>query len=643
MRRRFAKLVLGLLVTAIPLVGSPSALGVNAPQSVIVSPNPVDNTPQVLGSPDEQVEAVAQIGNTVYVGGKFTREQETPTGDVFRRSWLFAYDATTGMIVKKFHPHIDARVYAIAVAPAGNALFIGGEFHFIDGVEKDFVAKIDAVTGAPVKTWGVRIYDSVRDVIVRNDTVYIAGDFEKVDGSPRVGLAALDAETANVRANLDVPFTNQRKGPQPVVKKIDITPDGSTLVAVGNFTKVGGLDRTELAVLDLTTAPASVANWETDRWKAQCIPSEDSYAQDVDISPDGSYFVTVSIGYFYPGTLCDAAARWEIDQTGSKIQPTWVDYTGGDSLLSVAVTGTAVYVGGHQRWMNNPFATGVAGPGGVPREGIAALDPVNGLPYSWNPGRSRGNGVFVQYASHEGLYLGTDTDRLGGEYHSKFGFFPVDGGEAVPRAVSGSVPGRLFRMGYDDGVLRGRPFDGSSFGDATDAAPLTDWSQARGAFMVNGILYTAWSDGHVYARTFDGSTTGPPVDLATTSFDAAGATNPARITGMFFKHGRIFYTARHDRRMHYRYFTPESGVIGAEQFNVRRTSAIVNWRHVRGMTLASGKLYFATDEAGDAHDGNLYSMTWRRNHPIAGTQERISGPDVDGISWKSRGLFIYSP
>ena len=40
------------------------------------------------------------------------------------------------------------------------------------------------------------------------------------------------------------------------------------------------------------------------------------------------------------------------------VAPAWVDFTGTDSLYSVAVTSAAVYVGGHERWLNNPYGSG---------------------------------------------------------------------------------------------------------------------------------------------------------------------------------------------------------------------------------------------------------------------------------------------
>lgn len=75
---------------------------------------------------------------------------------------------------------------------------------------------------------------------------------------------------------------------------------------------------------------------------------------EVGFSPDGRYFVVVTTGgYSSEGALCDSASRWESAQRGSGLQPTWVDRTGGDTLTDVAITDAVVYVGGHQRWMNN--------------------------------------------------------------------------------------------------------------------------------------------------------------------------------------------------------------------------------------------------------------------------------------------------
>ncbi len=137
--------------------------------------------------------------------------------------------------------------------------------------------------------------------------------------------------------------------------------------------------------------------------------------QDVDFSPDGTYFViaaTGGSGTNIDGTrsLCDSATRWETNSTGTNVKPTWVDYSGQDTIASVAVTGTAVYVGGHQRWLNNSAGFDYAGAGAVPRPGLGALDPASGVPTSWNPGRNpRGSGAASLLATSTGLWVGSDT------------------------------------------------------------------------------------------------------------------------------------------------------------------------------------------------------------------------------------------
>ena len=376
----------------------------------------------------------------------------------------------------------------------------------------------------------------------------------------------------------------------------------------------------------------SVTDWATTRFQQQCASVFDTYMRDVDISPDGSYFVVGTTGAYRAGSLCDAASRWELGATGSGQQPTWVDYTGGDTLYSVAITGTAVYVGGHQRRMNNSFAADKAGPGAVAREGIAALDPVNGLPLSWNPGRDRGVGAFALVATAQGLWIGSDTDRIGRyEYHAKIAFMPLAGGTPVPRSRVGTLPGDLFRIGTDNTMTR-RAFTGTSVGAPSTVTTGVDWSTVRGGFVVSGRLYTRHADGTMLVRDFVGTTAG-----FTTPLNLNGLTSTqfpiTRITGMFFWNGRLYYTLTGDTRLYYRWFTPESGVIGADTFTASGVTDGRNWSTVNGMTMASGRLVYATTT------GTLNAVDFTGGVPT-GTTTTISGPAIDGQSWQSRALFV---
>ena len=133
------------------------------------------------------------------------------------------------------------------------------------------------------------------------------------------------------------------------------------------------------------------------------------------------------------------------------MQPTWVDHTGNDSFESVTVTGAAIYVGGHQRWVNNSFGSDSSGRRcAVPRPGIVALDPSNGLPFSWNPGRNpRGAGAYALFATPNGLYVGSDTTYIGDHkyYRGRIAYFPLAGGKAVPSVATASLPGNVYLAG----------------------------------------------------------------------------------------------------------------------------------------------------------------------------------------------------
>lgn len=156
--------------------------------------------------------------------------------------------------------------------------------------------------------------------------------------------------------------------------------------------------------------------------------------RDVEFDPTGRYFVVGTTGAWGGWTgnrLCDSISRWEMVDAPDR-RPTWINETGGDTILSVAVTDVAVYAGGYQRWLNNESApkANTPGPTALSRSGIGALDPTTGRALTWNPGRTRGVGVRDLVATADGLLVGSDTESLGGEFHARIGMFPVAGGAA---------------------------------------------------------------------------------------------------------------------------------------------------------------------------------------------------------------------
>jgi hypothetical protein len=105
---------------------------------------------------------------------------------------------------------------------------------------------------------------------------------------------------------------------------------------------------------------------------------------------------------------------------------------------------------------------------------------------------------------------------------------------------------------------------------------------------------------------------------------------------MFLWNGRLYYTLSGDARLYYRWFTPESGTLGADTFVASGATDGRNWSTVTGTTLPSGRLLYA------AATGTLSTVAFSGGLPT-GTATVVSGAAIDGQTWQSRGLFVLTP
>ncbi|MFB4280630.1 MULTISPECIES: hypothetical protein [unclassified Nonomuraea] len=380
----------------------------------VVSADPIDSTPHVL---DGIVNAITVVGSTVVVGGSFSEVSDAARRTTYPRDNLFAYDLATGRVLPGFAPSVAGPVYGLAAGDRGT-VYVGGEFHGINHQRSRGLARLALADGSLVPGFAPRIGGGMVTSLARQGPkLYVGGDFI----SPRTALARLDAATGAPDPAFDItpgtPLTAN-------VKVYALAVSRDRLVVDGSFTTLDGHSRPQLGLIDVSGATARVAPWRTDAYARKCSGAFPSYVRGLDFSPDGRYFAVVTTGGARGG-MCDTAARFETYARGSAIRPTWVNSTGGDSLYAVAVTGAAVYVGGHQRWLNNPQGRDSAGPGAVSRPGIGAIHPRTGKALSWNPGRERGIGVKAFFAHGSGLLVGSDTTRLGREYHARIGMFPL--------------------------------------------------------------------------------------------------------------------------------------------------------------------------------------------------------------------------
>lgn len=218
------------------------------------------------GETATEVQAFAQVGSRVLVGGNFTRVQRGASArgaDVLDRYYLTAFDASTGEPVRSFAPRLDGQVKALAALPDGR-LAVGGDFRTVGGLRRAGLAVLDPSTGAVDPRWDTVLENrvaggrvSVKALEVSGGRLYVAGAFTHLVRGSSAVFARNAGRLSLATARADGAWNPNLNG---TVAAMDVAPDGSRVYLAGYFTRSGTTVASRAAALS-TAAGAAPAAW----------------------------------------------------------------------------------------------------------------------------------------------------------------------------------------------------------------------------------------------------------------------------------------------------------------------------------------------------------------------------------------------
>ena len=441
-----ARWPIGLLVVLVCLgvvFGAPGAA------FSVVGASAVANVPyvQIQGTGDSYARSSTEIGSVVYVGGMFSKVYEPSSGTTYARHNLYAYDEGT-MRVTSFAPSFDGEVWGLAHSPDGRYLYAAGNFSTVDGVARRGLARFDLTTGA-LTSFDAHLNGQARTVDDVHGHLLVGGLFTAVGSVGRVGLASLDPTTGALQSsylNARLAGTVASTAGATAVYHSAVNSAGTQMAVAGNFTSAGGATHWRVILLALGSTSATVRAWNAPILQQPCNSTDiPNYVSGLSYAADGTWLAMSATGaknlsnsFPLSQTVCDAVSRWSASAAGN-VAPNWVNYTGCDSLYSVLVEPDAVYVAGHNRWLDNPNACDQAGAGAVSRPGVGAVDPATGRALSWNPTRSRGRAADFLELTRLGVTVlsdcaasGISGDPSSGANYLAHAFHPCVGVLAAP-------------------------------------------------------------------------------------------------------------------------------------------------------------------------------------------------------------------
>lgn len=368
---RPARMITATAIAAITLVLLSLTRGANAaPGDPIPDPNitPAPGDPATVSQfaqPTWQtngiVWAMEYVNGVVYIGGNFTKVRP-PNARVGQREVdrknMAAFDAQTGELLPfqhsftaktysydpatqrpdksctvdwQAHTYTCDTVYEIRRSPGGGSIYVGGDFTKIDGIDR---SKLAAFSTANARTVNNPLNNSfkplgldrrVRSLAIGDAAVYVGGIFTTAAGQPRSKLAAFNRANGAL-----LPWAPQVVGPgsNGGVLAMTMSPDNTRVILGGEFDSINGSGRHGLDAVDAVSGASTL-------WEFTGIPLR-SFVTDLVIDDDSVYAAAEGLGTF--------DGRVALNPTNG--QARWIDYCKG-ATWSLAIIDNVLYSGSH--------------------------------------------------------------------------------------------------------------------------------------------------------------------------------------------------------------------------------------------------------------------------------------------------------
>ncbi len=296
------------------------------------------------------VTAIAAGAGVVYAGGRFDWVGWDGTAR-YARSGAAAFDAqgdvTTWNPNITEHSHEHTQVKDIEIA--GSDVIVAGDFAKVGGVARRGIAKVTQGTGSLVAGWDAGLNEEVWDTVVVGSTVYMVGRFSKVNTTAARGaIGAVSVDTGAV----DTAWV-----PDVAGNATSIATHGSSVWIAGGIGAVDGQTRHRVAELNMTDGRATA--WTPG---LRDVTMAEGFPQKIAVNASRVY-VTGNMT-MVDGEFRSRAAAFS--RTTGALEP-WDPNLGGEWSYAIAEQDGEVYIGG-----------GFSSMGGTPRRGIAAFNDATG-------------------------------------------------------------------------------------------------------------------------------------------------------------------------------------------------------------------------------------------------------------------------